>query len=200
MLSIPEFDVVLFDVGGTLLQVAHDPLVTAIASAAHFGAIDIPAFRAGVEIAVREWRAEGGKPEHEDLTITWVRHFTRALSRSGFEGPVDLAASHIEDAFLVDGWEVDPDAMSLLDFLRSRAVPMGVVSNWPATPDGTLERAGLREYFSVVVASGVAGYAKPRPEIFHIATNGLGVRPERALYVGDSLSHDAYGATACRSR
>ena len=125
MLAIPDFDVVLFDVGGSLLHVAHDPLDSAIASVANLGAIDIPAFRVGVDMAVSEWRAGGGKPEHEDLTITWVRHFTLALSRSGFEGPVDLAARQIEDAFLLDGWEVDPDAVSLLTWFRARGGPDG---------------------------------------------------------------------------
>jgi putative hydrolase of the HAD superfamily len=71
---------------------------------------------------------------------------------------------------------------------------MGVVSNWPATLESSLMRAGLREYFSVVVASGVVGYAKPRPEIFLLATDQLGVHPERTLYVGDSMSHDVAGA------
>jgi FMN phosphatase YigB (HAD superfamily) len=104
MLPIPEFDVVLFDVGGTLLHVADDPLVTAIASVAHIGEIDMAAFRAGVDAAVSEWRANGGKPEHEDLTVTWVHHFARALSLSGFEGPIDQVARQIEDAFLADGW------------------------------------------------------------------------------------------------
>lgn len=152
MLAIPDFDVVLFDVGGTLLHVALDPLDSAIASVAHLGAIDIPAFRIGVDMAVSEWRAGGGKPEHEDLTIIWVRHFTLALSRSGFEGRVDLAARQIEDALLL-----------------RRSVALELVP--------------------------IAGYAKPRPETFQIATDRLGVRPERALYVGDSLSLDAYGAT-----
>jgi FMN phosphatase YigB (HAD superfamily) len=35
---------------------------------------------------------------------------------------------------------------------------------------------------------------KPRPEIFHLALDELGVKPERALFVGDRLVADIRGA------
>ncbi len=54
----------------------------------------------------------------------------------------------------------------------------------------------IRDYFGPVVASGVVGYTKPHPQIFHLALAELGVAANRALYVGDSVPHDVQGAAA----
>jgi putative hydrolase of the HAD superfamily len=70
---------------------------------------------------------------------------------------------------------------------------MGVVSNWPASLELTLEAAGIRKYFEVVVASGVVGYAKPRPEIYRFALERFGIAPHKALFVGDSIPFDVQG-------
>jgi len=46
------------------------------------------------------------------------------------------------------------------------------------------------------VVSGVVGYAKPRPEIFHVALRQMKLKPNDALFVGDKFSLDIKGAAA----
>ena len=70
---------------------------------------------------------------------------------------------------------------------------MGVVSNWPPTLETTLEQTDLKQYFDVVVASGVVGYAKPHPQIYRFALKHLGVEPEQTLFVGDDFVADIKG-------
>jgi HAD superfamily hydrolase (TIGR01549 family) len=71
---------------------------------------------------------------------------------------------------------------------------MGIVSNWPASLEATLEAAGIKQYFEVIVASGVVGYAKPHPAIFHMALSQMGVEPRDTLFVGDKFNLDIDGA------
>ena len=191
-----NYDAVLFDVGGTLLNVVRDPRERVIGAIAHLGRVSIEAFAAGVERAQREWRSAGGVPEKEDLAATWVAHNKRALELAGFDGDVVSAARLMEESFLADGWELFADVHAALAEIRSLGLPMGVVSNWPATLESTLRQLKIRDYFGPVIASGVVGYTKPHPRIFHIALAELGVAAHRALYVGDSVPHDVQGAAA----
>lgn len=192
--GMTRYDAVLFDVGGTLLRVTHDPQETAYRRHVQDGDVSLDTFRACLDAAVAEWNAAGGDASCEDLPETWVGHYKRALTAAGFRGDVAATAHRIEASFLADGWELYPDVIPTLETLRASGMPLGVVSNWPATLHETLTWLGLDHYFTVFVGSGVVGYAKPRPEIFRCATSALHVDPARVLYVGDSLSHDLAGA------
>jgi HAD superfamily hydrolase (TIGR01509 family) len=83
-----------------------------------------------------------------------------------------------------------------LSRLRRAGMLLGVVSNSDGRVDEALQSAGLREYFDVVIDSGLVGVEKPDPRIFHAALTALGVRPEEALYVGDLYEVDVVGARA----
>ncbi|HEY4129660.1 MAG TPA: HAD family hydrolase [Gemmatimonadaceae bacterium] len=194
-MSTRRCDAIVFDVGGTLLDVPRDPQERALERIAHLGAARADAFREAVADAIAEWRRAGGNPAREDLPVTWARHYEHALRVSGFPGDCAAAAHLIEEMFLEDGWVLFPDVVSLLERLRAGGWTLGVISNWPATLEATLERAGIREYFSMVVCSGVVGYAKPHPEIFRIAARRLGLEPSCILYIGDSVEHDLVGGS-----
>ncbi len=81
--------------------------------------------------------------------------------------------------------------------LRGR-VQLAVCSNFShsQTALAVLEAAGLRWHFDAVLVSDAVGFRKPRPEIFRATLGALGVAPEDALHVGDSLSADIAGAAA----
>ncbi|MCX5797284.1 MAG: HAD-IA family hydrolase [Elusimicrobia bacterium] len=71
---------------------------------------------------------------------------------------------------------------------------LGVVSNFYGNLEDILASEGLRGLFSSVVDSGVLGVAKPDPAIFRRALADLGLTPEQALMVGDSVPRDMKGA------
>jgi len=52
----------------------------------------------------------------------------------------------------------------------------------------------LADRFDVVVGMDTCGKAKPDKEIFLFALNKLGIHPEQALFVGDSVKNDYKGA------
>ena len=53
---------------------------------------------------------------------------------------------------------------------------------------GWLERTGLREHFDFVRSRDDVARAKPFPDVFLAAADGLGLRPEQTLVLEDSAN------------
>jgi HAD superfamily hydrolase (TIGR01509 family) len=90
-----------------------------------------------------------------------------------------------------------PHHVEVLGVVRRRA-RLGLCSNFShsETALGVLEESGLRPHLDAVVVSDAFGLRKPRPEIFEEVLSRLGVEPEEAVHVGDSLRVDVVGAAA----
>lgn len=87
-----------------------------------------------------------------------------------------------------------PQVQETLDQLRSH-YHMAVVSDAQsayAVPE--LRAVGLLQYFNPIIVSGDHGYRKPDPRLFQKALDVLQVRPEQALFFGNDLFHDIFGA------
>ncbi|AHL21853.1 TIGR02253 family HAD-type hydrolase [Thermococcus nautili] len=89
---------------------------------------------------------------------------------------------------------VYPDVTPTLEWLRESGYRLGVVTSGPEYQRLKLELTGLDKYFDVIVTREDVKAIKPEPKIFLHALERLGVEPGEALYVGDSLSQDVYGA------
>jgi len=89
-----------------------------------------------------------------------------------------------------------PEVPGVLARLRAGGARLAVVSNWDVSLHDVLERTGLRALVDAVVISAELGVAKPDPAIFRAALDRLGVGPDGALHVGDSLEDDVAGARA----
>jgi len=88
-----------------------------------------------------------------------------------------------------------PGVHQLLGTLRGKA-RLGIVSNAQrlfTIPE--LSRFGLIGYFDAIVLSSDAEVRKPDPKIFHTLLNALAVPPEAAVFVGDNIFDDVYGAS-----
>ena len=74
---------------------------------------------------------------------------------------------------------------------------MGVVSNcsWnEAVIVRDLERLGLIDRFTFVMASADYGIRKPHPAFFQAAAGRIGLEPEQLWFVGDAIEYDVAGA------
>ncbi|WP_297066632.1 HAD family hydrolase [Thermococcus sp.] len=89
---------------------------------------------------------------------------------------------------------VYPDVRPTLKWLRDRGYSLAVVTSGPSYQRIKLQLTGLEKYFDAIVTREDVKAIKPEPRIFLHALEKLGVGPEEALYVGDSLSQDVYGA------
>ncbi len=86
------------------------------------------------------------------------------------------------------------DARELLNLPKSH-VSFALITNGASdTQRNTVRILGIGEKFDTVVISGEVGIAKPDPSIFGLALQKLGVEPESAWHVGDSLGTDVAGA------
>jgi|SRR5688572_9169103 len=75
-----------------------------------------------------------------------------------------------------------------------------MISNFDYSPAlyDALDRFGIRSAFETIVVSDEVGWRKPHPIIFENAFEKLGIRPEDALFIGDQLYVDVYGAINSR--
>jgi FMN hydrolase / 5-amino-6-(5-phospho-D-ribitylamino)uracil phosphatase len=87
------------------------------------------------------------------------------------------------------------EAVSCADPKADR--PIGIVTNGPTEVQrAKLELLGIDRLVDFVVVSEEFGLAKPDPAIFCEALRLAGVRPEEAIFVGDSVEFDMAGARA----
>jgi len=82
-----------------------------------------------------------------------------------------------------------PGALPLLDFLRSRGVPLAVAScGTEAVTRRHLALSGILDRFSAVAGGDRIACGKPAPDIFLLAAELLGVTPGECLAVEDAAS------------
>jgi putative hydrolase of the HAD superfamily len=81
------------------------------------------------------------------------------------------------------------DVAACLEALKGQS--LGIISNGPREQQvGKLQRAGLLQYFSVMVYSQDVAVAKPEPGIFLEACRQAGRSPEECTYIGDNAASD----------
>jgi putative hydrolase of the HAD superfamily len=83
----------------------------------------------------------------------------------------------------------------LLHTLKKR-YNLGLVSNFAYAPGfwRVLEYFNLASFFHSIVVSGELGFRKPHPSTFREVLEALDVTAAEAVFVGDSLKADIYGA------
>jgi HAD superfamily hydrolase (TIGR01509 family) len=206
---MPAIQVILFDLGGTLLHYEQPPdftleqlnlraLQAMIAAATAAGArIADPekAVRAvGRMAAVMEAKA---KRTHYSNTAENI--IQEGLEAVGIKLPArawDAGLAAYYQTISAAVTLADPDVPGVLVRLIDQGRTLGLVSNtwWaPAMHDADLARFGLLELFPVRVYSCAAGIVKPHQAIYRLALDASDVAPAEAIFVGDRLAVDVAG-------
>lgn len=92
---------------------------------------------------------------------------------------------------------VEEGLFPILDALRQRGHPLGIVSNTMVPGpvlDQHLQDIGLLKYFPVRIYSCDVGVKKPHRQIFLAALRALNIRPQSTVFVGDKSDLDVKGA------
>lgn len=170
------FDVVLFDLDGTLIDTA-------------------PEINEALNLCLQEL----GLPRADAKQVrSWIGHGTlnliaEALAHcQGIDGPIK--AESVLSLFRrnyrrVSGHlgHVFPGVVETLEALRARSVPMGVVSNKESEFGRQLLTAyRLEQYFDVTVFGDTLSARKPSPLTLHHCMRVLRSTPSQTLLVGDS--------------
>lgn len=91
------------------------------------------------------------------------------------------------------GWVAYPDALPLLDTLRSGGIRTGVITNVGFELRAVAHGLGVLERLDAWTSSARIGAAKPDPRLFVAAAAAIGVAPARCLVVGDHPEADGGG-------
>jgi putative hydrolase of the HAD superfamily len=192
---------VLFDWGGTLMrdewsdEIALEGYTAGFAALARDGLPDAAAFTRYLS----DHQAELFPGETED-EIDIAAVMGGSIREHGVELTDDDVRLFLQAAHGV--WSsyylVADSAHALLDALRGRGLKLALVSN-TASPEWLLrpilERQGIAQRVDTVVLSSELGKRKPHRAIFERALGELGVDAEDALFVGDRLDADVFGAS-----
>lgn len=196
---ISPFDAegVLFDLDGVLTDTAavhrlawdelfSSYLATAAPGAApytdadYFALVDGTARLDGIRAVLRSRRLRLPDGADQDATDAATVHGLGNRKNAEFLRVLDR-----------DGVRAFPGSVGLVQALARARVPMAVVSS-SKNARVVLERAGLLEYFSVIVDGLVAAQrgipGKPAPDMFLTAARELGVTPARSVAVEDAVS------------
>ena len=182
---------VLFDAGGTLVQLDARRLTSALQEAGHDPACVDTAFWQTLVLLDSEFSPDRGA--FDDWWTDWQARFAThcQVPTETFRQIYDALNAH---ELL---WQQPvPDAAAALDRLRAAGVAVGVVSNADGRIAQALQAAGLADRCDVIVDSTLVGVHKPDPAIFQHALEPLGLDPAHTWYLGDSVAYDAAAADA----
>jgi HAD superfamily hydrolase (TIGR01549 family) len=111
------------------------------------------------------------------------------------ESPVLTRAIEAFINAFIEDLRIDDYTPSLLTELK-KDYKLGMVSNFAYAPGirKMLQHFNLTRFFDSIVVSGELGLRKPHPKIFEEILKKLKVKAAEAVFVGDSLKADIYGA------
>jgi epoxide hydrolase-like predicted phosphatase len=98
------------------------------------------------------------------------------------------ALTRLQADFYADD-HLDDDLIAFIRELRSNGVKVGLLSNNSAALLDELAALGVADAFASCVISAVTGVMKPDPAAYHAILDALGVSPERALFIDDTLAN-----------
>jgi len=171
MYSNAAFDVLLFDLGGVLIELAGVDRM-----------LELCNHTFSVEELWARWLASEGVRRFETGRAGPDEFGAAMLAEFG----LPIAAAQFLEEFTVWPRSVFPGSFELLEQL-SASYRLACLSNtnalhWPRVCD----ELGLARYFEASFASHLLGMLKPDAEIFQHVIARLGVAPERILFLDDN--------------
>lgn len=118
---------------------------------------------------------------------------TKALFREFYGDTYDYeqfrrrASAWFHDFVEKNGIPVKKGVREILDFLRQGGYRIGLASSTsrPSVEEHLL-RAQIRQYFQSLTTGDMVEHSKPRPDIYLMACDSLGVKPGEAMAIEDS--------------
>ena len=194
---------IFFDLDGTLVnhELAEQP-----AAALFYQRHSSSVREASVKAFVRTWQSasEWYMEQYLKGQITFQEQSRRRIREVVLQ-PVTpeeadtLFADYLEAYEL--SWRVFPDVHEVLAVLRTRGLPMDVISNGHAEQQSRKRKnIDLLQFFKHVLVSGDVGVAKPDPAIFQMAADLMGCSSTECIHVEDSFTLDVRGALGAGMR
>jgi putative hydrolase of the HAD superfamily len=191
-------EAVIFDWGGTLSEWAEVDMMDMWRMAARHLAPDHEDELTAKLVAVEQASFDRIAVDQRATTLASL------LALASAELDLDVTDAVLEEAGLhhLDSWTPhvrhDPEARGALAALKERGLRIGLLSNthWPRSfHEHFLERDGLAEFIDLRCYTSEMEFTKPHPAAYAEVLDGLGLSdPGAAVFVGDRLYDDVYGA------
>jgi len=192
---------IFFDAGNTLLYPRHEVLVEDLVTQGYTATEED--FFATERLAKRkldEWLwpqiRQGVVPRTVDQYY-WGEYLNALMGQLKVPEPERIKSKlRVIDGFRqISLWSrIMPETRPYLEALRQRGYYMGVISNSVGTIESQLTQLELVQYFQTVLDSAIVGVEKPNPGIFQLALERAQVRPDEAIFIGDTNATDVGGA------
>jgi FMN phosphatase YigB (HAD superfamily) len=86
------------------------------------------------------------------------------------------------------------ETLEVLDYLKSKKIKLGLISNTTPTITGVMEKYDLTKYFDATSFSYEEALLKTDPEMFTKLLKKLKVKPADVVVIGDSIPTDIIGS------
>jgi 2-haloalkanoic acid dehalogenase type II len=191
---------ILFDLGGTLMHSTtdwtpiHEQADQALADSLREHNIQLQASQ--FRLRLHEYYEQRDKDYQETTYHLVLRELLTELGHAEVAEPVLRSALDALYAVTQPNWQLETDALEMLQQLKSEQYRLGIFSNAGDDRDvqQLIENFGIHEYFDFVLTSAACYYRKPHPRAFEIALAQWSITPQEAAMVGDSLEADILGA------
>lgn len=201
-----DLQAIAFDVNGTLVEIrTEDDMDAAFRAVGHFltyQGIDLRRHQVRdlyFDTMKQQRSTTEDYPEFDAVAI-WraiveghMSDYTRSLPREKFD-QLPLTLAELYRGVTRRKLELYPHVREVLDLLRGRFQLAVVTDGQSSYARGELHKVGIRHYFDVVVVSADHGFRKPDRRLFQYALDGLGVAAENAMFIGNDMHRDIYGA------
>ena len=143
------------------------------------------------------WRSLLSLQKEEMLTAFQLAYLVKKWGVE-LQNPADL--HDVEDAYVKAIQKVVrpvPGALDALRWVKNQGLNVGLISNtmWRGSyHQADLEKHGFWQLLEYAIFSSDAMVWKPEAQVFDMALQAFKVQPHEAVYIGDSLFFDVYGA------
>ena len=190
---------VLFDLGGTLVEVRNGPktfrrVLRSMGIARRESVIEQAISDAEKRLQAERFMEKFGKIPCAEF---WMRYDSSVLDRLGIaDEKGDIVREVAEKWFDFADIRLYPDSEATLRKLREMGIVTGIISNaYEEEIHQILSRARLSmKMFDIAVGADTVHRRKPHRDIFVYALRRLRVRPKEAVFVGDQVDEDYSGA------
>lgn len=188
-----NYDAVLFDAAETLFTTRGSVGEIYGAVASRFGS---SASAESIQEAFVRHFKHSGPLTTENEKQWWKEIVSQVFTDVGMVDEFDAFFDQVYELFGDSrGWTLFPETREVLDTLKAAQLHLGVISNFDSRLYSVLRDLRIQDFFDSITICSEVGYAKPQPEIFHVAVKSLSAPIERVLFVGDHLVDDFQGAT-----
>ena len=120
---------------------------------------------------------------------------TKEILKSHYGESFDLAYYHkkvralFQEHITTYGMPMKVGVHELLEYLKEEGYKIGLASSTKVeSVKSELKSAGIEHYFEVIIGGDMVKESKPKPEIYLLACQELGVNPKETIAIEDSLN------------